>query len=196
MLSPQEKEVLKYRQEGVPGREIAEKLGIKLESVWTISHTIVLKCTGQFDPKKQYEYVKKSFEKRMSESEENKRKFKEQQRQYRERNKEKIKNYSQKYYENNKERIARQHKEYYEANKEKISMYQKKYYENIKSNDSVPKKRTSRKAQQSVRNKEIYERFLSGESVTNIAKSVGLSRQRIYIIVADVKKSLDNTPEQ
>lgn len=43
--------------------------------------------------------------------------------------------------------------------------------------------------QQSVRNKEIYERFLSGESVASIAKNVGLSRQRIYVIISAVKDS-------
>lgn len=61
LLTDQEKEVLKYRKEGVPGRKIAEKLGIKIETVWTISHNIVLKCTGKYDGKKHYEYVKKSF---------------------------------------------------------------------------------------------------------------------------------------
>ena len=163
MLSPQEKEVLKYRQEGVPGRKIAEKLGIKIESVWAISHTIVLKCTGQFDTKKRYEYVKKSFEKRMSESEENKRKFKEQQRHYRERNKEKIKENNRKYYENNKERIARQHKEYYE--KGKSNNFSQIKSERIKRND------------------EICRMFSDGESVKNISKKFGLSRQTIYNIL-------------
>ena len=52
MLSPQEKEVLRYRKKGVPGRNIAEKLGVKIETVWTISHNIVLKCTGKYEEKK------------------------------------------------------------------------------------------------------------------------------------------------
>lgn len=92
-LSDQEKEVLKYRKEGVPGRQIAEKLGIKIESVWSISHKIVMKCTGQYDPKKHYEYTKKSLEKNP-----------EPQKKYYQKNKEKFREYRKKYYQENKEK--------------------------------------------------------------------------------------------
>lgn len=180
MLSPQEKEVLKYRQDGVPGREIAEKLSIKIESVWAISHNIVLKCTGQYDAKKRYEYAKKSFEKRMSESEENKRKFKEQQKQYRERNKEKIKEINRKYYENNKEKLAKKQKEYYQNNKDKISEYQRRRCKSAK--------RMIEKSDRIKRNEEICKMFSDGETVVNISKKYGLSRQTIYNILSDSKQ--------
>lgn len=103
-LSDQEKEVLKYRKEGVPGRQIAEKLGIKIESVWSISHKIVMKCTGQYDPKKHYEYTKKSLEKNP-----------EPQKKYYQKNKEKFREYRKKYYQENKEKW----KKYQEASERK-----------------------------------------------------------------------------
>ena len=93
LLTDQEKEVLKYRKEGVPGRQIAEKLGIKIESVWSISHKIVMKCTGQYDPKKHYEYTKKSLKKNP-----------ESQKKYYQKNKEKFREYRKKYYQENKEK--------------------------------------------------------------------------------------------
>lgn len=104
MLSPQEKEVLRYRKKGVPGRKIAEKLGIKIESVWSISHKIVMKCTGQYDPKKHYEYTKKSLEKNS-----------EPQKKYYQKNKEKFREYRKKYYQENKEKW----KKYQEASERK-----------------------------------------------------------------------------
>lgn len=104
LLTDQEKEVLKYRKEGVPGRQIAEKLGIKIESVWSISHKIVMKCTGQYDPKKHYEYTKKSLEKNS-----------EPQKKYYQKNKEKFREYRKKYYQENKEKW----KKYQEASERK-----------------------------------------------------------------------------
>ena len=199
MLSPQEKLVLKYRKQGVSGREIAEKLGIKIESVWVISHNIVLKCTGKYDNKKHYEYVKKSFEKRMSESEENQKKFKEQQKKYRVRNKDKIKEYNKEYYVNNKNKISEHQKEYYHQNRDGISEYQKKYYE--KNRDKIAKKQkeyynkkrkeniSSVKAERIKRNSEIYKMFLSGETVQNISKKLGVSRQTIYNVLSEIKQS-------
>ena len=160
MLSPQEKEVLKYRQEGVPGRKIAEKLGIKIESVWVISHNIVLKCTGQYDSKKHYEYARKSFKKRMAESEDNQEKFKKQQKKYR---------------GQNKDRIAKQQKEYYEKNKDRIVKQQKEYYEKNRNYNTSKVKEE--------RNREIHKMFLCGETVQNISKKFGLSRQTIYNIL-------------
>ena len=197
MLSPQEKLVLKYRKQGVSGREIAEKLGIKIESVWVISHNIVLKCTGKYDNKKHYEYVKKSFKKRMSESEENQKKFKEQQKKYRERNKDKKKEYNKEYYVNNKNKISDHQKEYYHQNRDGISEYHKKYYE--KNRDKIAKKQkeyynkkrkeniSSAKAERIKRNSEIYEMFLNGETVQNISKKFGLSRQTIYNVLSKIK---------
>lgn len=104
LLTDQEKEVLKYRKEGVPGRQIAGKLGIKIESVWSISHKIVMKCTGQYDPKKHYEYTKKSLEKNP-----------EPQKKYYQKNKEKFREYRKKYYQENKEKW----KKYQEASERK-----------------------------------------------------------------------------
>lgn len=197
MLSPQEKLVLKYRKQGILGREITEKLGIKIESVWVISHNIVLKCTGKYDNKKHYEYVKKSFKKRMSESEENQKKFKEQQKKYRERNKDKKKEYNKEYYVNNKNKISEHQKEYYHQNRDGISEYHKKYYE--KNRDKIAKKQkeyynkkrkeniSSAKAERIKRNSEIYEMFLNGETVQNISKKFGLSRQTIYNVLSKIK---------
>lgn len=191
MLSPQEKEVLRYRKKGVPGRNIAEKLGVKIETVWTISHNIVLKCTGKYDGKKHYEYVKKSFEKRMSESEENKKKFKDQQKKYREQNKDKIKEYSKGYYERNKDEISAKQKKYYETNKEKLARQHKEYYENNKEKLKRKLKRNKNssqvKAERIKRNDEICKMFSDGESVKNISKKFGLSRQTIYNILSKIK---------
>ena len=195
MLSPQEKEVLRYRKKGVPGRKIAEKLGVKIETVWTISHNIVLKCTGQYDNKKHYEYVKKSFNKRMSKSEEDQKKFKEQQKKYRSENKDKIKEYSKSYYERNKDELLAKQKKYYEANKEKIAKLQKEYYQNNKDKISEYQrkryksaKRMIEKSERIKRNEEICRMFSAGETVVNISKKYGLSRQTIYNILSDSKQ--------
>lgn len=194
MLSPQEKEVLRYRKKGVPGRKIAEKLGVKIETIWTISHNIVLKCTGKYDGKKHYEYVKKSFEKRMSESEENKKKFKDQQKKYKDENKDKIKEYSKSYYERNKDEISAKQKKYYETNKEKIAKKQKEYYQNNKDKISEHQRKrykstkTIKKSERIKRNEEICKMFSAGETVINISKKYGLSRQTIYNILSDSKQ--------
>lgn len=191
MLSDQEKRVLKYRQNGTPGREIAKKLGVKIETIWTISHNIVLKCTGKYDNKKHYSYVKKSFNKRMSESEENKKKFKDQQKKYREQNKDKIKEYSKGYYERNKDEISAKQKKYYETNKEKLARQHKEYYENNKEKLKRKLKRNKNssqvKAERIKRNEEICKMFSAGETVINISEKFGLSRQTIYNILSKIK---------
>lgn len=167
MLSPQEKQILKYRQDGIPGRQIAEKLGIKIESVWSISHIIVLKCTGRYDNKKQYRYTKKTFERKMSESEDNQIRFKEQQKKYRDRNKDKKKEYNKKYYLENKEKIAKQQKEYYEKHRSKEVLL--------------------RKAERVKRNNEICKMFLDGETVQDISNKLGLSKQMIHRVLLTIK---------
>ena len=193
VLSTKEKEVLKYRQEGVPGRKIAEILGIKIESVWCISHTIVLKCTGQYDAKKRYEYSKKSMQKRLENDEqyaENMQAYRrEYMRQYNEKNKEKRK-------EKNTERLREYHREYYKKHKEKIKEYQREYQKKRKLESTKPKSdktktekiKSERRIATEQRNAEIYQRYLNGENMTDIGKDIGLSRQRIHVIISDIKK--------
>lgn len=184
MLSSQEKQVLKYRQDGVSCRKIADVLGIKLESVWSISHTIVQKCTGQYDFHQKYEYNKRSIEKRIA-SDESYSKYmreyrREYMREYRAKNRKKVRDWNREYQEKNAEKLREYRRDYYVANKEKIRDRNREYQREYQ-------KKSSNKLIISKRNIDIYQRFINGESVASIAYDIGISRQRIYVIISKMK---------
>lgn len=79
-----------------------------------------------------------------------------------------------------KEKIAKKQKEYYQNNKDKIFEYQRKRYKSAKI--------MIEKSERIKRNEEICKMFSASETVINISKKYGLSRQTIYNILSDSKQ--------